>query len=504
MAECLEADPLLAQGTGTPPLERLAYHYAQGDVAGRAALYLERAGDYARDHFANTAAEEAYRAAVTYLERLGRGLDVARAQEKRGTVLRMMGLHKEALAALERAVEGYQAAGDGESMAGALAETWLLHVENGTVEEGLWRYQGAIRLLEHNGGFSRGLGLLYSAQANLLNYVGRRQELLHAATRAVEIASREGDLEMLGEAQLKRCLALQNMVGRVDEALHAVQEAVRFGEAAGGPANLAGWYRVMAGIHYERGELEECRKASRRSREVAERQGNLLRLAMARHTEGHLALWTGAWEQAEDDFRGALAEARRLGASRLEADTILSLGHLFLQRGEIALAREYIEQTLQMVSQATNQAVQRQATCRLAECDVREGKPQTASARLLPLLDQPGTREVDVNNLLVCLAWARLEQDRADEAARLVAEAIERLRTDGLRMGLVEALRVSALVSARQHHWEEVDRTVQEGLALVQTLSGRYAEGRFRHIAARVYEMRQAQDKQQNVMSFDK
>src|SRR5262249_45303380 len=58
VAQALEAQP------GAAPPERVAYHYARSDARDKAALYLERAGDQAREQYANSAAEAFYRDAA--------------------------------------------------------------------------------------------------------------------------------------------------------------------------------------------------------------------------------------------------------------------------------------------------------------------------------------------------------------------------------------------------------------------------------------------------------
>ncbi|HWE63624.1 MAG TPA: AAA family ATPase, partial [Chloroflexota bacterium] len=339
VAGALEQDP---RHKAAP--ERLAYLYTQGDVLDKAALYLERAGDLARHGYANTAAEGYYRDAAAHLGALGHRAEAARVREKQGAVLRMLGRHGEALATFEQAVDTHHAAGDLGSMARALAETWLLHAEGGTAEEGAQRFQTVVDLLEAQGGQSTGLAVLYSAQANLFSSGGNIHGLLHAATRAMELAGATGDVEVRAEAEIKRGLALTSIVGDVEAGLQAYFEAARLGEAAGGMTNLAGWYNLISGVHDDQGELEQSLHAHARSREVAEQQGNLLRIEIARIRHGSLALHVGDWGRADADLSQAVAAARRMGAVRQMISALLELGRLRMAQGDWDTAGGHLEE----------------------------------------------------------------------------------------------------------------------------------------------------------------
>jgi tetratricopeptide (TPR) repeat protein len=447
-------------------------------VLDKAALYLEQAGDRARQGYANTAAEGYYRDAAAHLDTLGRRAEAARVQEKQGAMLRMLGRHDAALATFEQAAEIHRAAGDLDSMARTLAETWLLHAEAGTAEEGARRFQTVLDLLEAQGGASTGLAMLYSAQVNLFSTNGDYYGLAHAARRAMELAGTTGDAEVLAEAKFKHGLALSSVVGGVEEGLQAYQEATRLGEAAGGMTNLAGWYNVVAGVYTMRGELEQSRRALLRSHAVAEQQDNLLRREIGRVRDGVLALHTGDWSQADTDFSQAAAAFRQMGAVRGILSALIDLGHLCLVRGDWEEAVQHLEEAEALAQRSRDFGGRRDVACLLAERDLREGRATRACARLTPLLDRPGLQEVAVTPLLVCLAWATLELDKPQEAAPLVAQAVERHRIDTLRLPLADALRVHALVAARQLRWLEAEQALEEGLHLAQAIPCPYTEAR--------------------------
>jgi tetratricopeptide (TPR) repeat protein/transcriptional regulator with XRE-family HTH domain len=477
VAEALEGRP------GEPPLDRLAYHYARGDVLDKAALYLERAGDRARAQFAHTAAEGYYREAVDHLERLGHRRDAARVREKRGTVLRLAGRYEAALVELDQAVATYRAAGDLESVARALAETWVAHAERGTVEEGIICFQSALHLLEDNEP-SYGLAALYSALVMLLSISGRVPELVAAVGRMVELARAVGDGELVAEAEAKRSFVLLDLVGGSEEALGALDEARRLGEAAGGMANLAGWFNVTAGAYLERGEFGLSQAYRVRGLAIAERQGDILRTMFLTLTRGETAFYTGHWDQAAADFRWVEGLSQQLEASRPYVGALLGLGAVHLCRGEHDVAARYLEEGQARAARSNNSDSLRRAVCLLAEREVLEGRPDLAGARLARQLDRPGVEETGVNPLLVCLAWATLERGDGAAADHVVRQAIRRIRCDNLRLTLVQALRVQAMVALWQERWAEAEAALEEGLALARAMPYPYAEARLLHVYA--------------------
>jgi tetratricopeptide (TPR) repeat protein len=103
------------------------------------------------------------------------------------------------------------------------------------------------------------------------------------------------------------------------------------------------------------------------------------------------------------------------------------------------------------------------------------------------LLDRPGLEEHDVTALLPVLAWAHLEQGEVTQATDTIEQALRRIRPEGLRLVLVDALRVQALVVVRQEQWQEAEQALEEGIALARSMPYPYAEARLLHLSGRLY-----------------
>ncbi|HEX6123634.1 MAG TPA: AAA family ATPase, partial [Ktedonobacterales bacterium] len=203
VAEAVEHQP------GTPPAEALAYHYTRCGEHEKAALYLERAGDRAREIHANTAAEEYYRELADQFDALGRLGEAARARGKLGEVLRVVARYDEALETLRLAADGFRAANDLEGRRQAVAQLGRVHARRGTPQEGIAAITG---LLTATGEREATLGLaaLYVALAELYSTSGRYREQLDAATRAAELARdlSLSDALLLAQAEHWRSTAL--------------------------------------------------------------------------------------------------------------------------------------------------------------------------------------------------------------------------------------------------------------------------------------------------------
>jgi hypothetical protein len=83
-----------------------------------------------------------------------------------------------------------------------------------------------------------------------------------------------------------------------------------------------------------------------------------------------------------------------------------------------------------------------------------------------------------VTAVLPVLAWAHLDAGDIEQADQVVALALRRARADNLRLALVDALRVQALVAMRRGREAEAARALGEDLALAQRMGYPYAEAR--------------------------
>jgi hypothetical protein len=167
---------------------------------------------------------------------------------------------------------------------------------------------------------------------------------------------------------------------------------------------------------------------------------------------------------------------------------LLEWGRLHFVRGEWEAASRYLDQSKSIFAEQGKRSGLRTGEQVLAERDVLDGHPTMAQERLVPLLDRSEMEERGVTiHILPTLAWAYLELGEVGQAARTVAEAIRRARAGTYRRGLVDALRVQAMVALRRESCEDAARALEEGLALAQGMPYPRGEARLLQVAGELH-----------------
>ncbi len=460
------------------PVAALAYHFVRSDAQDKALLYLELAGDSAREHGALAAAADHYRELVERLDTLGRVLDGARVREKLGNVLATARLLDTALEVLERAAATLRTAGDVEALGRVAARMAQLYADRGRVEDvaaGVELLQPLLAPLEERGP-SASLGALYWALAHLRCESGEFGAALEAATRAAEVARAAGDDGMLAEAEMSRAYVLCH-VGQDSEEMPALHEACRLAEAAGRLDIL--WFALWctAWMCGDRGEFDAAQSYAARALALADRLSDPFYIAASTIRLGALAFFMGDWDQARGHFQRVKDLLEPMPEFRW--DLLLQVGRVCLAEGAWEQAGDYLEECSTIVRRNRSLSVERTAQSYLAERDLLEGRPGDAHARLLPLLDRNGVEEHGVTTyVLPALAWAYLDLGDIAQAERTIAAAIRRARAAGYRFPLVGALRIQALVALRQGDAETAAQALEEGLDLARAMPYPHGEGR--------------------------
>jgi tetratricopeptide (TPR) repeat protein len=238
----------LEHAPGQPPIEQLAYHYAQAGNQEKAVVYLEQAGDRAWALHANAEAAGHYQELVGRLGAMDRTLDTTRVQEKLGDALIILGRYDEALVALEQAANAHRACGNIGGAAYSLGRIAYAHARGGTARAWLAQTEPLreVERLAAAGQTSRGVAWLYASLAAALNGAGRYTEELDAARRGAELARALKDEAVLVLALTTQGLAL-NGLGRGDEARDVFEETVVLAERVG---DLGSWARALMYLDY--------------------------------------------------------------------------------------------------------------------------------------------------------------------------------------------------------------------------------------------------------------
>jgi tetratricopeptide (TPR) repeat protein len=211
---------------------------------------------------------------------------------------------------------------------------------------------------------------------------------------------------------------------------------------------------------------------------MAERLGDPTVLVLILSERSMTMFPFGEWEQAWADGERAAGLARQIGPSCRATVTRFCVGQLALVRGDEELAVANFEEAFDLAAASGDTRVLRWVQTALAERDLVEAHPDRAQQRLLPLLDRFGEPETLVTLLLPFLAWAHLDLGAVEEAEMVVLQAVMRARAHGLRVGLVDGLRVQAMMLARRERWQPAAEALEEALNLARAAPFPYAEAK--------------------------
>jgi tetratricopeptide (TPR) repeat protein len=229
----------------------------------------------------------------------------------------------------------------------ALSETlgWLAHfVQLGGATEEAAAHAGRALEVARRVGDPNALLRALMVKANSLNSQGKQEAALESY---VEIAERAREL---GDDYLQ--IALFNIAmnapgrSRHDESRRAAEEMVKLAESSGQGVAMAMAHSVAAMSAFFRGELDEARKHAM----IGERYlvaGFPQPLAGIAMTRAYLAFLDGDLDEAETQGRRCLAASEQLGETDLMILGYRILAEIALQRGEIDIALDYLEASVE-------------------------------------------------------------------------------------------------------------------------------------------------------------
>lgn len=471
--EAIEQTSTGRGGAESPRAAELARHFLEADDVERALQYSLLAGDQAEAIFAHAEAERHYRTTVQLAREIRNVSPEAEALEKLGGMFTIIGRFDEALELLEQALPLLQAEGGTDAAARVLAHIGRVHWKRGTPQEGIARLEP---MLERFAGDEPvpGHAALYAVLGHLYFGSGRYREQLDASERASQLARALGNDHILAEAELRRGSAL-TMLGRPTDGIQVLEEITPVMEKIGDLVNLTIAFVNLASAHWDGGELDLCRGYLERAAQLTRQTGDLAETAFVVAQVADTMFTQGEWEQAEARIKEAIAITRSTETFWKAAYPPLTLGEICLAEGRLEEARASLEECVAIASRSRDLQGLRHAHSLLAERDLMEGQADAARARLEPLLEEGGA---DVTAMLPILAMAHMARGDVARADEIVTGAIARARAQGSRPTLADALRVKALVLARQEDQQAALRTLEEGLSLARAIRYPYAEAR--------------------------
>ncbi|HZS94055.1 MAG TPA: AAA family ATPase [Chloroflexota bacterium] len=460
----------------------LAYHSLEGDRPAEAIPYALMAGDQAEAVFGHAEAEQQYRLALRLAEEVDDAGATALACTGLAAPLHRTSRFAEALDLLERAAAIYRRADDLDALVIVMGGIAAVHSDRGSAEEGLERIAPFLpRFLSQPS--SPALIHLLVSYGSLLFVVGRRNEHLRMAQRAVELADALGDAAPRAVAEAQLGLALLSLRRR-EEARHALDRAIVLAEEGGDLVTLALALNNAAFLTEVWGEFVQSRHLSKRAYELAQRLGDPSQSAFMATALGRSHFYSGEWSESENWHERAQEMARTVTNSWVAPYLPLGYGQLLLAQGKEEAAELALARGLALAEDHDDVQAQELAWQLLGELDLQRGMPERAWERFSSHgVTEAWDPERDSLSLPAAIVLARtlMALDRGREAARVVANILEQARAAGERLVLAEALALHAMLAAQSPALDEAEEAFDEAITLAQTIGYPYLEARIRY-----------------------
>lgn len=463
-------------------LDALVYHYVRSDSRERALPYLERAATHALAQRAHGTATLFYGQQIEVLKELGCTLELARIREMLGGALLVIAFHDEALQQFSRAAETYRQSGDVVSQARVMAQSGWVHARQGTPQDGLALLTPFLASLRPDTLPARSLAELFIARSELEMVSCRYDELLHTTEQAAGYARAADDMGLLAQTEMRRGLALHSL-GRLEDARQTLQQAITLAEGARDGWSLCRAQDGLGTLYRAQGQFDEARRWGERARDVAEQQSDPTAISFMWYDLGETAFCQGDWQRARTSFEKSADVMRDLPSSWVSSYALLGAGRLNLASGNFEVAQRDLDDAIARAEAFDELQVLRYAHATLAECELLDGHPASARARLEPLLDRDGQQELYVTMLLPMLAWACHDLGEVARAEQIATESIERARTQTYQLALTDALRVAAIIQIGLQHWRRARTLLDEALQGARAMSHPYATAKALYVA---------------------
>jgi DNA-binding SARP family transcriptional activator len=450
----------------------LARHWlAAGSAYQRQAVrYLVAAGATAEKAVAYAEAERYYRQALDALAPPAAPAERAPILRRLGSVLRVQGSMRAAIATLEEALAIVRACGDRPGEAAIVADLCSPLLLTGEPETAMERVRALLPTLPTP---SLERGRLLLNLSTLYRLTGKLAEGISTLDAALADARAIADHNFEVEVLHRQAYAYMSM-GRWSEARQQFDGLLAGRIPENNPSLRNAVLKNAGVISWLQGDLPASRQYLEEALALARALGDDAESAFDLALLGQTLFYLGDWPTARDTLQTAHAMSSGVEEVFRTAYIYSFLGALRVAEGRWDEAKTLLEHAVEMAARWGSTEAGPHATGLLAELDLAVGQPECALRRLQSLLEQDDTGVVFTFPVAI-EAFTLLGDD--DAAERTVARALARTR-DGQRLPLPDVLRAVAGRRLRQGRDEHAWRAIAEGLVAARDMSCPYAEAR--------------------------
>lgn len=385
----------------------LAYHYYEaGD--GRAGEYLVRAGDAAKERYANEEAIKLFTDALEYVD----GNKKLVLLEKLADVQALTGKYDLAIENFEKAEvstddsetranmlrkigSAYEKMGDYDKSLEVLAKAKVLAVEGkagygrillaeghpcfgkGEFERAMILFKEAINLFEETGVEKKDIGNALRAIGNIHSSKGEYESALENYERSLAVMKEIDDKYGIA-ASLNNIGSVHYARGEQDITLKYLEYSLEIMENIGDKQGVARLLGNIGNVHNFRGELDKALESYERSLVIMETIGDKQGIAILLSIKGNMHLRRGELDKALEFYKRSLEIYENIGDKEGIANLLNSIGDVHLSKGEQEKALKFYESCLRMSEEIGDKNQMTLSLCGLAETNLGLKNTQAA------------------------------------------------------------------------------------------------------------------------------
>lgn len=428
----------------------LARHYREAEAWEPAFHYYRRAGERAQILFANQAAADYFRDALSIARRhLPQTplLDRVDVQKRLGDVMTFQGQYDQALSTYAEALDWIQDKGPPELIA-------ELDHKIATIHENKGDYRTAFEWVE------RGLDVL-------------------AGQEGVEVAR----LDYFAAALLFR-------QGDLERSLDWCQRSLTIAQANDAQPEIARAYLLLCGLHYTgTGDIRRALECGRNSLEIYQALQDPVGTAKAHNNLGLAHVEQDQWEKASEHYWEGLQLSEAVGDTDAIARFSFNLGEILQLQGDLDGAVQAYTRSLDIWSEIGYLGGVAVACSGLGQVTLMQGELEASQnylARSHELFEDMGA-QAKLTEVYRHEAMLKLAQGQADSALPLAQKAHELAKEIKARVQEGEALWTLGMVFLAQEDYTEAQQHLEASLERFNELKSAYRFAKACYALALIY-----------------
>ncbi|MCP4599596.1 MAG: tetratricopeptide repeat protein [Proteobacteria bacterium] len=332
--------------------ELLALHYYQSGSQAKSWDYLVKAGDKAKDKYANESAIAYYSQALTI------DWDSECERENTHCVYEALGDVYRHIGQYEMALKSYREALDCQlpttvqvaEVQRKIAKTWELQ---GRYDEAM-QYLDLARTALGEGQEVPEMARIYGDMGWAAMRQGEYKEALRQCTKGLEIADKLPHDE---KSHRVKALLEYNLgtiywqIGEYPQALLHLQTCIEMHRNTGNLYRMSGAYNNLAAVYLSQNDHDLSAQYFRKSLEITQRIGETYGTAMCYNNLGVVYYSLGNYPQAVDHYEKSLEIRQEIGDLLGIADTHLNLGEVYQSLGNYQQALYHLEDAVDLFTE---------------------------------------------------------------------------------------------------------------------------------------------------------